>query len=189
MADLSIAGELLAQSLSANPALRVLWGRLQGGRVYLDDAPDHPVDADNAAGPLLDGQRVMCIHQQGRFTIIGPTRGAPSATAGSNSNGSWWRSPDGLQVCWIHTTEVRAATASYGGILHQSRWEWRFPLPFWGQPVAACTTWLWSTGASWGTTSGAPSTTSVLLRGIDGFPRTTADPLVIDAMAVGRWRS
>lgn len=189
MADLNLAGELLAGGLAPNSPLRILWGRLQGGQVYLDDAPDHPVFADNAAGALLDGQRVMCIHQQGRFTILGPVRDAPSPTAGSNTNGSWWRSPDGLQVCWVHTTTIRAATAPYGGVLHQSRWQWHFPMPFWGQPVATCSTWLWSTGASWGTTSGAPSSTSVLLRGIDGVPRTVADPLVICATAVGRWRS
>ena len=185
--DLSIAQALIAQaaSSSAPPLQRFEWGRWDGTHVYLEDSPDTPLEADNGVGSAAPGTKVLCLVGR-KITIIGPSA-IPSA--GSTGRGSWWRSPDGLQICWVHTTTVRAATASYGGVLHQSRWEWHFPMPFWGQPVAACTTWLWSTGASWGTTSGAPSATSVLLRGIDGFPRTVADPLVIDAVAVGRWRS
>lgn len=188
MADLTRAAELLAGAVNATPGARWTWGRWDGAKVYLDDAPDVGLVAENAAGPLAAGGRVLCLVDGRRVTILGPVHLPSRATAGSNGNGSWWRSEDGLQICWIHTTAIRAEAVAYGS-LYQGRWEWRFPTPFWGQPVATCSTWLWSTGASWGTTSGAPSSTSVLLRGLDVVPRTVADPLTICATAIGRWRN
>lgn len=191
--DLEPAKTLLAGAVAtaATPGQRFVWGRWSGTALYLEDAPDTPIDAGNvvnAAGPLMPGQLVLCLVEAKphRITIIGPPA---QPTSGSTGRGSWWRSPDGLQICTIRTTSVPAATAPYGDHLHQGRWEWVFPIPFIDRPTVTCTQWQWSTGASWGTVSGDASTHSALLRGIDDVPRTVADPLTISATAIGRWRN
>nr|DAU39509.1 MAG TPA: hypothetical protein [Caudoviricetes sp.] len=191
--DLDPAKTLLAAAVAtaATPGQRFVWGRWSGTALYLEDAPDTPIDAGNvvnAAGPLMPGQLVLCLVEAKphRITIIGPPA---QPTSGSTGRGSWWRSPDGLQICTIRTTSVPAATAPYGDHLHQGRWEWVFPIPFIDRPTVTCTQWQWSTGASWGTVSGDASTHSALLRGLDDVPRTVADPLVICATAIGRWRN
>ena len=191
--DLEPAKTLLAGAVAtaATPGQRFVWGRWSGTALYLEDAPDTPIDAGNvvnAAGPLMPGQLVLCLVEAKphRITIIGPPA---QPTSGTTGRGSWWRSPDGLQICWIHTTEVRADTARYGGLLWQSRWEWTYPMPFVGQPAVSCGVWQWSTGASWGGVSGTPGAASCLLRGWDAVPRTVADDLTISATAIGRWRN
>lgn len=191
--DLEPAKTLLAGAVAtaATPGQRFVWGRWSGTALYLEDAPDTPIGVGNlvnAAGPLTPGQLVLCLVEAKphRITIIGP---AAQPTSGSTGRGSWWRSPDGLQICTIRTTSVPAATAPYGDHLHQGRWEWVFPIPFIDRPTVTCTQWQWSTGASWGTVSGDASTHSALLRGLDDVPRTVADPLVIGATAIGRWRN
>lgn len=191
--DLEPAKTLLAGAVAtaATPGQRFVWGRWSGTALYLEDAPDTPIDAGNvvnAAGPLMPGQLVLCLVEAKphRITIIGPPA---QPTSGSTGRGSWWRSPDGLQICTIRTTSVPAATAPYGDHLHQGRWEWVFPIPFIDRPTVTCTQWQWSTGASWGTVSGDASTHSALLRGIDVVPRTVADDLAISATAIGRWRN
>ena len=190
--DLDPAKTLLAAAVAtaATPGQRFVWGRWSGTALYLEDAPDTPIDAGNvvnAAGPLTPGQLVLCLVEAKphRITIIGPPA---QPTSGSTGRGSWWRSPDGLQICTIRTTSVPAATAPYGDHLHQGRWEWVFPIPFIDRPTVTCTQWQWSTGASWGTVSGDASTHSALLRGLDDVPRTVAAPLTICATAIGRWR-
>lgn len=191
--DLEPAKTLLAGAVAtaATPGQRFMWGRWSATALYLEDAPDTPIDAGNvvnAAGPLMPGQLVLCLVEARphRITIIGPPA---QPTSGTTGRGSWWRSPDGLQICTIRTTSVPAATAPYGDHLHQGRWEWVFPIPFIDRPTVTCTQWQWSTGASWGTVSGDASTHSALLRGLDDVPRTVADPLVICATAIGRWRN
>ena len=189
MADLTRAAELLAGAVNATPGARWTWGRWDGSKVYLDDAPDVGLVAENAAGPLAIGGRVLCLVDGRRVAILGPVHLPSRATAGSNNNGSWWRSEDGLQICWINTTAVRADAARYGGLLWQSRWEWTYPIPFIGRPAVSCGVWQWSTGASWGGVSGTPGAASCLLRGWDAAPRTVADDLTISATAIGRWRN
>mgnify|MGYP000948931422 CR=1 FL=1 len=188
MADLTRAAELLAGAINTTGA-RWVWGRWDGHKVFLDDDPEVGLTAENAAGLLEPGSRVLCLVDGRRVIILGPVHQPSRASAGSNSNGSWWRSEDGMQICWVHTTAVRAEAVQYGGILWQSRWEWHYPMPFIGQPTALCGTWQWSTGASWGAVVGQTGVTSCLLRGWDAVRRTVADPLTISATAIGRWRS
>lgn len=190
--DLDPAKTLLAGAVTAAaaPGQRFVWGRWSGTALYLEDAPDTPIDAGNvvnAAGPLMPGQLVLCLVEAKphRITIIGPPG---QATSGSTGRGSWVRRPDGVQECTIRTTAIRAEAVGYGN-LYQGRWQWDFPVPFIDRPTVTCTQWQWSTGAAWGTTSGDASTHSALLRGLDVVPRTVSDPLTICATAIGRWRS
>lgn len=190
MADLSRAAELLAGAVAASPGSRWAWARWDGNYVYLEDAPDVPLVADNAAGQLAVNGRVFCLVEGKRVTILGPVHLRSMNTAGGSGGqrGYWWRSEDGLQICWVHTNTVRAESVSYGS-LWQSRWEWTYGMPFIDRPAVSCSLWQWTTGASWGTVSGWPGLSSVLLRGIDVFPRTVADELNIAAIAIGRWRT
>lgn len=188
--DLDATKTLLAQAAATGQPQRFLWGRWTGSTLHLEDDPDTAIDAGNivnAAGHLMPGQMVLCLVEARphRITIIGPPG---QATSGTTGRGSWVRRPDGVQECTIRTTVIRAETAAYGS-LHQSRWQWDFPLPFLDRPTVTCSQWQWSTGASWGTVSGDASTHSALLRGIDVVPRTVADDLTISATAIGRWRN
>ena len=179
--------DLLARAAAPRDAgLRLVTGRWDGQYFHPASAPDATLAADLACDPPAANSFVYAVIDSGGIVIIGPPGRASYGTTG---RGSWWRSPDGLQVCWIHTTEVRADTARYGGLLWQSRWEWTYPMPFIGQPAVSCDVWQWSTGASWGGVSGTPGAASCLLRGWDAVPRTVADPLTICATAIGRWRN
>ncbi|RRD03235.1 hypothetical protein EII34_15125 [Arachnia propionica] len=74
--DLTSAGQLLAGAVAASNAQgqRYEWGRWDGSRLWLDTAPDIGLTADNAAGPLSPGQRVLAIYlaRTKRWIIIGP---------------------------------------------------------------------------------------------------------------------
>lgn len=178
--------DLLARAAAPRDAsLRLVTGRWDGQYFRPSSAPDATLAADLACDPPAANSFVYAVIDSGGIVIIGPPGRASYGTTG---RGSWWRSPDGMQICWIHTTAIRAATAEYG-TLHQSRWEWGYPIPFVATPSVTCSQWQWSTGASWGTVSGDASTHSALLRGIDVVPRSVADDLTISATAIGRWRN
>lgn len=179
--------DLLARAAAPRDAgLRLVTGRWDGQYFHPASAPDATLAADLACDPPAANSFVYAVIDSGGIVIIGPPGRASYGTTG---RGSWWRSPDGMQICWIHTTAVRAESARYGGLLWQSRWEWTYPLPFAGQPAVSCGVWQWSTGASWGGVSGTPGAASCLLRGWDAVPRTVADDLTISATAIGRWRN
>lgn len=178
--------DLLARAAAPRDAgLRLVTGRWDGQYFHPASAPDATLAADLACDPPAANSFVYAVIDSGGIVIIGPPGRASYGTTG---RGSWWRSPDGMQICWIHTTAIRAATAEYG-TLHQSRWQWDFPVPFIDRPTVTCTQWQWSTGAAWGTVSGDASTHAALLRGLDVAPRTVSDPLTICATAIGRWRN
>lgn len=180
---------LLAKAAAGQqPGMRLIAGRWDGTHFRPSESPDMQLAASNAAGPLAVDSFVYAILDGHEVVIIGPIKEAAVPTAGSNANGQWWRSPDGLQICWVNTNTVKAATAEYGS-LHQSRWQWNFPISFWSQPSVSCGLWQWGTSASWPSQSGLATTHMALLRGIDAFPHYSTEPLVISATAVGRWRS
>lgn len=179
--------DLLARAAAPRDAgLRLVTGRWDGRYFHPASAPDATLAADLACDPPAANSFVYAVIDSGGIVIIGPPG---RASYGATGRGSWWRSPDGMQICTIRTTSVPAATAPYGDHLHQGRWEWVFPISFATPPAVTCAQWQWSTGASWGTVSGDASTHSALLRGIDDVPRTVADPLTISATAIGRWRN
>lgn len=71
--DLAATTRLLAGAIAQPGGIRFAWGRWDGSYVWLDDAPDIPLAADNAAGALSDGQRVLTLLDGRRVTIIGPS--------------------------------------------------------------------------------------------------------------------
>lgn len=80
--DLAAAQNLLAGSIAQQTGQdgRWQWGRWDGNSVYLDDAPDVPLIADNAAGDLLPGSRVYCQLVGRRVIIHGPVKPIPEST-------------------------------------------------------------------------------------------------------------
>lgn len=105
----------------------------------------------------------------------------------SNVGTNFIRLGNGLQICWISSTEQVAMTSAYGS-LYQGTFTWKFPVPFAEPPAVSVGAVRWGTGASWGTLAGEPSTTQAVLRGIDAFSRASGDTYV-NAVAIGRWKN
>lgn len=73
--DLTSAAQLLAGAVAASndQGQRYEWGRWDGSRLWLDSAPDRGLGAENAAGPLTPGQRVLAMLLHRRWIMIGPS--------------------------------------------------------------------------------------------------------------------
>lgn len=110
------------------------------------------------------------------------------AATGSSSNGKYIRYTDGTQVCWVRFTVTDQAINSAYGSLWQGVRTWTYPASFIGPPIVNCTEFQWGSGASWGTVGDLPTTTNVVLRGIDVSTRATGTTTTIGAFAVGSWK-
>lgn len=113
-----------------------------------------------------------------------------NSSYGTNENGFYLRLPDGTQICWLNivVTDQAINTVYAGGIYIGGR-TWTFPKPFISAPVASCGAFKHGTGASWGSLAGAPSESGVTLRGYDVVSRDAGPNCIIQAMAIGRWKS
>jgi hypothetical protein len=107
---------------------------------------------------------------------------------GSNSNGTYIRYNNGVQMCWMRTTVTNQAISDAYGSLFQGVRTWTFPAAFISAPTVQCSEFRWGTGASWGTVGDTPTTASVVLRGMDVSSRATGTSTDISATAVGKWK-
>lgn len=93
---------------------------------------------------------------------------------------------NGLQICWINKNDNVTVNSAYGS-LYQGTYTWIFPVAFSASPLVSIGAMRWGTGASWGTLSGAPTTTQAVLRCIDAFTRASGSTY-INAIAIGWWK-
>lgn len=93
---------------------------------------------------------------------------------------------NGIQICWIEATVTMAISNAYGS-LYQGTYTWTFPKEFISAPAVSVGAIRWGTSAGWATLGGAPTTTSVILRGIDIASRASGNTL-ISAIAIGKWK-
>lgn len=187
--DLAAAQNLLAGSIAQQTGQdgRWQWGRWDGTHVYLDDATDVPLIADNAAGDLLPGSRVYCQLTGRRVIIHGPVKPIPESHSGGSSDGQWHRTPDGMQICWQRIQTTSAATSPYGS-LHLLRHQWVFPAPFLEPPVVTVGRLQLGAGAALIASTEDPTATQCVLRAMDVVARPQGTPLYVTATAIGRWR-
>lgn len=187
--DLDAAQAMLAGGLAqqVSPGTRWQWGRWDGRHVYLDDAPATALTADNAAGDLPPTGRVFCQLTGKRVTILGPTKPVPESTGGRSSDGSWHRSPDGMQICWQRIQTTSAATSPYGG-LHLLRHLWVFPQRFLLPPAVTVGRLQLGTGAAMIASTEDPEPHQCTVRALDVAARPQGTPLHFTAIAVGRWK-
>lgn len=108
-------------------------------------------------------------------------------SSGSNSNGEYIRYTSGIQICWVHMDVADQSISTAYGSLFQGIRTWTFPATFISIPSVSCSEFKWGTGASWGGTAGA-TTTSVTLRGWDTSSRASGTTVSISAIAIGRWK-
>lgn len=115
---------------------------------------------------------------------------ALNSSYGTNENGSYLRMPDGTQICWLNitVTDQTINTVYANGIYIGSR-TWTFPMPFISTPTVSCGAFMYGTSASWGSISGTPSVSNVTLRGYDVVSREAGQKCIIQAIAIGRWKS
>uniref|UniRef100_A0AAU8B0I1 Uncharacterized protein n=1 Tax=Dulem virus 32 TaxID=3145750 RepID=A0AAU8B0I1_9CAUD len=188
--DLDPAQALIAGNIAqqTEPAAQWLWGRWDGQRVYLGDAPTTPLVAENAAGDLPPTGRVFCLLADKRVTILGPVKPIPESASGRSSDGWWHRSPDGMQICWQRVQTTSAATTPYGG-MHLIRHLWTYPAPFIAPPAVTVGRLQLGAGAAAIASTEDPGTSSCILRGWDVAARSQGTPLYVTATAVGRWRN
>lgn len=109
-------------------------------------------------------------------------------TYGSNSNGTYIRYTNGIQICWYRTVDNTIAINNAYGSLFQNVKTWTYPAAFIAAPTVQCSEFRWGTGASWGTVGGTPLVASAVLRGIDSISRATGTDVNITAMAIGVWK-
>lgn len=187
--DLAAAQNLLAGSIAqqAGQDGRWQWGRWDGSSVYLDDAPDVPLIADNAAGDLLPGSRVYCQLVGRRVTIHGPVKPIPESHSGGSSDGQWYRSPDGVQICWQRVQTTSAATSPYGS-LHLLRHLWVFPERFIAPPAVTVGRLQLGAGAALIASTEDPEPHQCMVRAMDVVARPQGTPLYFTATAIGRWK-
>jgi hypothetical protein len=107
---------------------------------------------------------------------------------GSNANGEFVKYADGTQICTLNITVTdQTIDSAYGASLFTGTRTWTYPAVFNAAPAVAAPGFRWGTSASWGAVGAAPTTTQVLLRGIDISSRATGTSVVITAIAIGRW--
>lgn len=108
---------------------------------------------------------------------------------GSNENGYYLKFANGVLECWIYMTVNNQSINNAYGSLYQGTRTWTFPATFYARPAVVCTEFRWGTSASWGTVGNIPTTTNVVLRGIDILSRATGTDTNISAFAIGRWNA
>lgn len=113
-----------------------------------------------------------------------------NSSYGVNENGSYLRLPDGTQLCWLNISVTdQAISDPYSSILYTGSRTWTFPMPFISSPVVSCGIFKWGSSASWGSLSGQSSVSTATLRGYDIIPREAGTTCLIQAIAIGRWKS
>lgn len=143
------------------------WGRtgVGVGKVWEQGSLD-------AEGEIFTaGKRVTAIHEMGE-----------------NANGSYIKYVDGTMMCWLSVSPTTVSLTSAYGSFYTGTYTWTFPSTFVGSPSVQCSAFRWGTSAGFGTIAGAPSTTSVTLRGLDIAVRNTGTATYISAFAIGRWK-
>ena len=124
------------------------------------------------------------------LTTLAAELSAVNSSYGTNENGSYLRLPDGTQICWLNITVTdQAINTEYAGGIYLGLRMWTFPMPFIFTPTVSCGTFMYGTSASWGSISGAPSVSNVTLRGYDVVSREAGQKCIIQAIAIGRWKS
>lgn len=114
---------------------------------------------------------------------------ALNSSYGENENGSYLRLPDGTQLCWLNTIVTdQAINTLYTSGVYQGIRNWTFPIPFIDSPSVSCGCFKHGTGASWGTAN-ASTPTEAGLRAYDFVSREAGDNCLIQAVAIGRWKS
>ena len=113
-----------------------------------------------------------------------------NSSYGVNENGSYLRLPDGTQICWLNISVTdQAISDPYSDILYTGSRIWTFPMPFISSPAVSCGIFKWGSSASWGSLSSQSSSSTVTLRGYDIIPREAGTTCLIQAIAIGRWKS
>lgn len=108
---------------------------------------------------------------------------------GENENGSYLRLPDGTQLCWLNTIVTdQAINTLYTSGVYQGIRNWTFPIPFIDSPSVSCGCFRHGTGASWGAVN-ASTPTEAGLRAYDFVSREAGSTCLIQAIAIGRWKS
>ncbi|MBF8793495.1 hypothetical protein IRZ70_11835 [Pseudomonas monteilii] len=107
---------------------------------------------------------------------------------GSNANGEYTKYADGTMECWmsINVTDQAIDTVYAGGVYQGTR-TWSFPSSFIGTPTVIAGSFRWGSAASWASIAGAPSGSTVTLRGFDMVSRAAGTVVQISAKAIGRW--
>ena len=115
---------------------------------------------------------------------------ALNSSYGTNENGSYLRLPDGTQICWLNIVVTdQAINTVYSGGLYIGGRKWTFPMPFIFTPTVSCGAFRYGTSASWGSLASNLSASSVELRGYDVVSREAGQNCIIQAIAIGRWKS
>lgn len=184
---LAMIAAVAADVQSSGPAAGYLWGTVQSTSpvtVVLDhDESGQPREVSAVAvSRVVEGQRVYVQMLEQMLTVLGPE---PSDTTGYSSDGWWWRSPTGVQVCWQRVSTTSAASSAYGS-LHLIRHQWTYPRPYTLPPTVLVGRMQLGTGAAWPASTEAPLTTSCVLRAIDVAPRPQGTALFFTAMAIGK---
>lgn len=180
--------DLLIQAATRGEVpLRIITGRWDGRRLHPSGAGGATLEAENAAGALVEGSFVYALHDGKRVVVIGPARETPLPVAGGNGDGRWWRSPDGAQICWQRAQTTSAATSPYGS-LHLLRHLWTFPAPFVEPPTVTVGRLQLGAGAALIASTEDPTATQCVLRAMDVVARPQGTPLYVTATAIGRWR-
>ena len=108
---------------------------------------------------------------------------------GENENGSYLRLPDGTQICWLNTVVTdQAINTLYTNGVYQGLRNWTFPIPFIDSPSVSCGCFRHGTGASWGAAN-VSTPTEAGLRAYDFVSREAGSACIIQAVAIGRWKS
>lgn len=169
---------------TVNPALMYIWDGSAyvpaggGGEVAAED-----VTYDNASSSLT-AQTVQEAIDENAEAIS-----ALNSSYGTNENGSYLRMPDGTQICWLNTTVTdQAINTLYTNGVYQGIRNWTFPIPFIDSPSVSCGCFRYGTGASWGAIN-ASTPTEAGLRAYDFVSREAGQNCLIQAIAIGRWKS
>ena len=137
--------------------------------------------ADKDAGPW-DASKVTS-------TLVATELSSLFSSYGENENGSYLRLPDGTQLCWLNTIVTdQAINTLYTSGVYQGIRNWTFPIPFIDSPSVSCGCFRHGTGASWGAVN-ASTPTEAGLRAYDFVLREAGSTCLIQAVAIGRWKS
>lgn len=166
-------------------------GQLVGGNTSLEfykqlETINNELDSINSE---LTSQAESISALNSRTDQIQQNISSLNSNYGENENGSYLRLPDGTQICWLSTTVTdQAINSNYGNGLYQCLRNWTFPVPFISTPTVSCGAFKWGTSGSWGSVSTSTNTVAGL-RGFDIASRSAGTSCIIQAIAIGRWKS